>query len=181
VGESDHEASAEEQAQASEGEGKEPYDDDEEESYDVEEQTEIESALLDTTIRQVTFTSAPQAYQVAKSPWKKHVSTTYLSDHHGCYDFIQQLNAFGTRYITNLNPTGAHNIDHFDLYNSITLLLPHMPHVSDSKRISISRLQAVPSAPKKSGRGKPSPPRFDTALIMEDIHQKYRGGLRGAL
>jgi hypothetical protein len=119
--------------------------------------------------------TSSHSYSVAKNPSSHTCSVPFLAQHYGATDFIQALNNFVQQ---NLPQSTVHpNIhDHFHIYNSIVVHLPSVPHVSDSKRsYRIRATLGHNSNPRKS----PTPPHFDTVLVIRDIRKWKEEGLKG--
>lgn len=96
---------------------------------------------------------------------------------YGAPDFLDSLTCFLQKH----NVPGSASVtefDHFDLYSSISFLLPSQPHIANSKRIS--RIRASPQCARE-GHRKNRPQHFDTALIVENEDEfRLSGGIKGA-
>jgi len=153
-------------------ESREPQTDDGEDVFDSEVPPEIEhevTAKLDDTR---LFT-----YHIAKQSPLPHIPISRLAAEYGATEFIPALEIFLKDHMPT-NPLKPSTFDRFDLFKSISILLPSKPHVSDAKRrITIHATSQHSNGPRKP----PTPARFDTALIIEDIDAYHEeGGLAGA-
>ncbi|KAL7278907.1 hypothetical protein ACG7TL_006738 [Trametes sanguinea] len=127
-------------------------------------------------LRQLVNSNVARAYHVPLTPSARRVSLSTLTSSYGALDFCLELND----YLRDNLPSTPLATEHsrFDLYHSLTLLLPANIHISNDKRIC--RLRAAPAIPRIQDK-KAVPARFDCALFVED-DELYRthGGLTGA-
>ena len=95
----------------------------------------------------------------------------------GALDFVPAFQAFLNKHKPDLR-IPASIFDCLNVYKSIAVLLPNIPHISDKSRLS--KLRACCAIPSHSLRKPDTPAHFDTALIIQDnILQREMGGLHG--
>ncbi|CDO72220.1 hypothetical protein BN946_scf184970.g72 [Trametes cinnabarina] len=152
------------------GEGEADEDDD----VDVEGEKQHDDGEV-KALRQLVNSNVARAYHVPLTPSAHRVSLSTLTSSYGALDFRLELND----YLRDNLPSTPLATEHsrFDLYHSLTLLLPANIHISNDKRIC--RLRAAPAIPRIQDK-KAVPARFDCALFVED-DELYRthGGLTG--
>lgn len=151
---------------------------------------EIENALITTDpyFKSVKLKLAPffapsglalgHGYRVAKDFPFPNMSVDQIVTDFGATTF---LISFQTYLSTNYPRTtlAASRHDRFNLYNSITILLPIVSHVSHIKRLD--KIRAAPQIPSKSIQKPPKGAVADTVLVVEDpVALKASGGLHGA-
>jgi hypothetical protein len=144
--------------------------DDSGQEFDVplEEECEVAAKLNKTPL----FT-----YHIAKTSPLPHIPISQLAGEYGATEFLPALETFLKDHMP-ANTLKPNTFDRFDLFKSISILRPSKPHVSDTKRrITIRATPQHSNGPRKP----PTPARFDTALIIEDIDAYEEGGLNGAL
>ena len=117
------------------------------------------------------------AYCLPKSCPFPNSPISHLTLAFGALDFVPAFQAFLNKHIPNAG-ISASIYDRFNVYKSITILLPDVPHISDHKRLN--KLRACCIIPSCSPHKPDKPAHFDTALIVRDhgLHQKM-GGLHG--
>jgi hypothetical protein len=119
------------------------------------------------------------AYFISKSPAYHSLSVGYLRTQFGATHFTQALQTFLKGHFPDAQlQTTSLDDDRFDVYSSISLMMPSVPHIHDSHRVHKIRVQC--NKPSNSPRKADSPPHFDTALIVQDrkLHRE-KGGLHG--
>ena len=116
------------------------------------------------------------SYRVAKAPAFPNTPLWRLELEYGASEFLPTLKAFIQQNITS-HTLVPNEYDRFNIYNAVHVMHSSQPHVSDRKR-----QKTIHATPEHSNgpRKRPSPARFDTALIIEDddLHRK-QGGLNG--
>jgi Plavaka transposase len=127
-----------------------------------------------------TFTpgiSPGHAYRLTKSCPFPSVPVNRLKSSFGAVDFMSAFQSFLIKYLPN-SKIPASEYDRFNVYTSLIIMLPSVPHVSDLKRLN--KLRACCSIPSKSARKADVASHFDTALIIQDQNlHKENGGLHG--
>jgi len=126
-------------------------------------------------LKDLLDSNVSRAFQLATVPTKRQVSVQDLSALYGAPDFLSSLKRFLNSRVP--NACEPSEFDRFDLYSSISILLPSRTHVDNSKRIV--RIRATPHKARE-GLQKSRAQQFDTALIVEksDEH-RLLGGLKG--
>src|SRR6202040_2926541 len=115
-------------------------------------------------------------YRVAKAPAFPNTPLRCLEQAYGASEFLPALKTFIQQTFTS-RPLLPNEYDRFNVYNTIHVMLPSQPHVSDRKRQQT--IHATPDH-NKGPRKRLSPARFDTALIIEDADlYREEGGLHG--
>jgi hypothetical protein len=135
-----------------------------------------EAKRMDAVLAELKGEAAPSfTYRIAKKSPFPNTSIACLTSAYGATEFLPALQIF-------LNNHFPHNIlkpnqfDHFDIYNSISILLPSKPHVSDTKRlISVRATPEHSNGPRKP----PTPAHFDTAVLIEDEEVFEEGQISG--
>ncbi|KZP10905.1 hypothetical protein FIBSPDRAFT_899352 [Athelia psychrophila] len=116
-------------------------------------------------------------YRVPKGISFSNVSVDQIENDFSATTFLA---AFQT-YLSIHHPhatLAASRYDRFNLYNSLTILLPIASHVSHLKRLN--KIRAAPQIPSKSARKPPKSAVADTVLVVEDaVALKASGGLNG--
>ncbi|KAI0361041.1 hypothetical protein OH77DRAFT_1443024 [Trametes cingulata] len=152
-----------------EGDGQDEEAEEGEEGGARTEEAEVRS------LKQLVDSNVSRAYEVARRPSAPGVSLDVLLHTYGAVGFLHDLNAFLAANVP--NALHAHMIDRFDVFHSISVLLPFSLHLANSKRVS--KLRASPAVPRR-GHRKPIPAHFDCGLFLEDEAQhKAQGGLAG--
>jgi hypothetical protein len=119
------------------------------------------------------------AYQVMKHCPFPSIPVNCLNSSFGAVDFVSTFQSFLTKHLPNSN-IPASQYDHFNVYTTLLIMLPSVPHISDTKRLH--KLRACCSIPSKSARKAHTPSHFDTALIIQDHNlHKEKGGLHGMI
>jgi len=113
-----------------------------------------------------------RTYKVAKNPSHFAVSTHTLASRYGAHDFIQALDNFICQNPGNANMRPSVH-DRFNLYNSVAVCLPETPYASEST----CRIRASPGH-ANGPRKKPTPPHFDTVLVMNNKEEGFQGNIR---
>ncbi|CDO74891.1 hypothetical protein BN946_scf184461.g3 [Trametes cinnabarina] len=109
-------------------------------------------------LRQLVNSNVARAYHVPLMPTACPVSLATLTPSYGAPDFQLKLNEFLRDYRPGTPPATERST--FDLYHSLSLLLPPSIHISNEKRIC--RLRAVPAVPRVNDK-KAVAARFDLA------------------
>ncbi|EIW62729.1 uncharacterized protein TRAVEDRAFT_113577 [Trametes versicolor FP-101664 SS1] len=141
-----------------------------EDDEDDEEEEEDEDAAE----RQGAHT--PAEYKVLLKPTASRVSLPQIQTNYGATGFLDDLNVF---LASNRSPSHAashlppNRFDCFDIYHSLSVLLPPNRHVANSKRVC--KLRAAPYRPRR-GTHAATPAHFDTALFMVDEELFRREG-----
>jgi len=135
--------------------------------------------LAITRLGHLLESNVSRAFQVAKKATFRNLPVHDLVMRYGAFDFVDSLNAFLDSHVP--GSTHASEFDRFDLFSSISLLLPSRPHFSNSKRIT--RIRCNP-ADRREGTRKGRRQHFDTALLIDTENGDsagYRrlGGVRG--
>jgi hypothetical protein len=121
------------------------------------------------------------SYKTAKKPSNPSTAVTRLTSAYGATEFLPALQTFLDHNIPHdihgasqtLKPN---QFDCFDIYNTVSILLPSKPHVSDTKHLIT--LQATPEH-SNGPRKLPTPAHFDTAVIIEDEEAYEEGQIAG--
>jgi len=117
------------------------------------------------------------AYRVTKHCPFPSIPVNRLNSSFGAVDFVAAFQSFLTKHLPNSN-IPASQYDRFNIYATLFIMLPSVPHISDTKRLH--KLRACCSIPSKSARKAHTPSHFDTALIIQDHNlHKEKGGLHG--
>jgi hypothetical protein len=136
--------------------------------------------LAITRLGHLLESNVSRAFQVAKKATFRNIPVQDLVMRYGAFDFVESLNAFLDSHVP--GATHASEFDRFDLFSSISLLMPSRPHFSNSKRIS--RIRCNPPD-RREGTRKARPPHFDTALLIDvenrdsEGYYHHLGGVRG--
>jgi hypothetical protein len=133
-------------------------DDDNEEECDVRD--------LDDARNLAQFSCGPggssSPYYLPKSVPHPNTPVSKISTDYEAPQFLSALTEYLTTFrITSEKPTER---DRFDVYNQITVRLPHNDAIDDNKRLN--RTRATPAVPDKPGK-KGRLAQFDTAFIRE--------------
>jgi hypothetical protein len=117
------------------------------------------------------------AYRVTKHCPFPSIPVNRLNSSFGAVDFVSAFQSFLTKHLPNSN-IPASQYDRFNIYTTLFIMLPSVPHISDTK--CLHKLRACCSIPSKSARKARTPSHFDTALIIQDHNlHKDKGGLHG--
>ncbi|KAL1943791.1 hypothetical protein VTO73DRAFT_3609 [Trametes versicolor] len=132
-------------------------------------------AIQDHVLRDLLNSNVRRAYQFPLAPTVQRVSLADLHKDYGAPDFLQDLRAFLAANVA--RPGSPNDFDRFNVFHSMTVLLPANMHISNSKRIC--KLRTIPSRPR-IGQRKAQPKHFDCGLFLVD-HEAYRlhGGVQG--
>ena len=119
------------------------------------------------------------AYRLPKTCPLPSLPVNRLVSTFGALDFVPAFQAFLTEHKPD-SRIPASTIDRFNVYKSVVILLPSVPHISDKNRLN--KLRAHCATPSHSLRKSDTPAHFDTALIIQDrdLHREM-GGLHGGL
>ena len=101
-----------------------------------------------------------------------------LEQEYGASEFLPALKTFIQEKFTS-HTMVPNEYDHFNVYNTVHIILPSRPHISDRKcQKTIHAISERSNGPRKQM----SSARFDTALVIEnaDLHRE-KGGLHGML
>ena len=151
--------------------GQEP----EEPTDDGEAEYHREARIADAILTELKTEQAPSfTYKIAKKSPFPNTPVSHLTSAYGATEFLPALQSFLNEHMPNsLNPN---QFDCFDIYNTVSILLPSRPHVSDTKRlISVRATPEHPNGPRKP----PTPARFDTAVVIEDEEVYKEGQIEG--
>ena len=117
------------------------------------------------------------AYCLPKTCPFPNIPVSRLMSVFSALDFVPAFQAFLKKHIPNSRiPASIH--DRFNVYKSVTILLPSVAHISDQKQLNMLRACCV--IPSHGRRKLDTPAHFDTALVVYD-HGLYQemGGLQG--
>ena len=105
------------------------------------------------------------SYCVAKAPAFPNTPLWHLELEYGASEFLPTLKAFIQQNITS-HTLEPNKYDRFNIYNAVHVMHSSQPHISDRKH-----QKTIHVTPEHSNgpRKRPSPARFDTALIMAFI------------
>ena len=132
----------------------------------LEGEREVTARLINTPL----FT-----YHISKTSPLPRIPISKLASEYGAMEFLPALETFLKDHMP-ANTLMPNAFDRFDLFKSISILLPSQPHVSDTKRrVTIRATPQHSNGPRKL----PTPARFDTALIIEDVDAYEDSGLAG--
>ncbi|CDO78243.1 hypothetical protein BN946_scf184991.g1, partial [Trametes cinnabarina] len=126
-------------------------------------------------LRELMNSNVTRAYQLPLTPNARRVSLDTLISDYAAVDFLLELND----YLGDNHPQAplATEYTKFDLFHSITLLLPANIHLANEKRVC--KLRASPAVPRIRDR-KAVPARFDCGLfVFDDDAYRTEGGLSG--
>ncbi|KIM82079.1 hypothetical protein PILCRDRAFT_8320 [Piloderma croceum F 1598] len=98
--------------------------------------------------------------------------TPDMTQAYGASEFLPALKTFIQEKFTShaLLPNA---FDRYNVYKAVHLMLPSKPHVSDRK--CQKKIHATPEC-SNGPRKQPSPARFDTALVIEDVNLHCKEG-----
>lgn len=117
-------------------------------------------------------------YRVVKAFPFPNVSVNRLKTNFGAINFIPAFQSYLLKTFPCLTIT-ASRYDYFNLYNSLVILLPINPHVSNLKHLN--KVWVPPQIPSKSLQKRAKRVVINTVLIVEDGEELWRiGGLYGA-
>lgn len=117
------------------------------------------------------------AYHLPKTCPFPNTSVNRLVSAFGAPDFVPAFQAFLNKQIPE-SRISASIYDRFNVYKSVVVLHPSVPHISDTKQFD--KLRACCTIPSCNLRKPDTPAHFDTALIVEDCGlQREMGGLHG--
>jgi len=116
-------------------------------------------------------------YRLPKTCPFPSLSVNRLVSTYGALDFVPAFQAFLTKHKPN-SRIRASIFDFFNVYKSVSAILPSIPHISDKNRLN--KLRACCAIPSRDLRKPDTPAHFDTALIIQDrdLHREI-GGLHG--
>lgn len=118
-------------------------------------------------------------YRTVKKCQLPNTPVTRLNNEFAADDFTPALQTYLDKHKPQCELPASQN-DRFDVYNSISILLPSRAHVSDTKRVN--KIRAHPRIPSNNPRKAGKAPTADTVLVVEDASLRGRGfkGLRVA-
>ena len=110
------------------------------------------------------------SYHVAKAPAFPSTPLCCLEQAYGASEFLPTLQIFIQGKSTS-HALLPNKFNHYNVYNTVHLMFPSKPHVSDCKHQK--NIHTTPE--HRNGPWKPlSPAHFDTALVI-DLHHKEGG------
>jgi hypothetical protein len=122
------------------------------------------------------------AYCLAKTCPFPDIPVTDIMSAFGALDFVPACQTFLSKHMPNAGISVSIH-DHFNVYKSIMIRLPSVPHISDQNRLNKLRACcALSSCSPPNPREPDTPAHFDTALIVENLPLHLEaGGLSGWL
>jgi hypothetical protein len=104
-------------------------------------------------------------YRLPKTCPFPHTPVSRLISAFGATTFVSAFQLFLSKHIPS-SRIQASPYDRFNVYKSIEVLLPSVPHISDQKRLN--KLRVCCEIPSRNPRKPKTPAHFDTALIIQD-------------
>lgn len=132
---------------------------------------------IDSSITTPSGIKPGHAYRLPKTCSFPSIPASCLVSAFGAEDFVPVFQGFLNKHKPNLIFSASIS-DRFDVYKSIMVILPSIPHISNQKHMH--KLWACCIIPSRDVRKPDTPAHFDTALIIQDqdLHKKL-GGLHG--
>ena len=131
---------------------------------------------VDAVLEELKAEAAPSfTYKIAKKSPFPNSSVTRITSAYGTTEFLPALQTFLNDHLPH-NTLKPNQFDRFDIYNTISILLPSKPHISDTKHLISVRATAKHS----NGLQKPSTLAcFDTVVVVEDEEVYEEGQIAG--
>jgi hypothetical protein len=143
---------------------------------DGEAEYRREADHVDTVLAELKTEAAPSfTYKIAKKAPFPNTSVARITSAYGATEFLPALQRFLENHLPH-NTLKPNQFDRFDIYNTISILLPSKPHVSYTKcLISVRATTEHSNGPRKPS----TPAHFDTAVVIEDEEVYKEGQIAG--
>lgn len=135
------------------------------------------NGMQDSSITTPSGIKPGHAYHLPKTCSFPSIPASCLISVFGAEDFVPVFQGFLNKHKPN-SIFSASISDRFDVYKSIMVILPSVPHISDQKQMH--KLRACCIIPSHDICKPDTPAHFNTALIVQDQNlHKELGGLHG--